>query len=373
MKKRSFFKKCGVSFLVFWGIVPLITGEIYYTATCFKIVPAFQEKAHASLHAIIKEDVRCSCSLLNENTNDKVYKLTFDHMNPLILRLNRRIPYAAKRTVERSQMAAAIGIAPPLLHVSPEKDVMITPFVEGDPIMDFNDSIVLQKFATAIKKFHKTYATTSSFPLVYKIGERAKIRLQEVERYLGIPSLNFKAYYEVLEKLDAFNAKHDKPQPIHGDLNQGNILLSGNNIVIVDWGDSVTSDIFDDLGGVAHYFAMTDAEEKSLLDFYFEGCPPQEALERLRIKRLETLLHHAAWAYLSLMRFTKEGTAASLASSLVVPQKARDNQDNLPLTTWMRAHPKESFSIKTIERALEVGKMGLEEFWTRYHRMGAAP
>lgn len=341
-------------------------ATIYYAPSCFKVVPAFQEAMDEALRAVIKENTFCDCKLLNGNALDKVYKLQFDHEKPLVLRLNRRTPYATQRTVERSQMAASIGIAPKILYISPNKEVFLTTFTEGKTIVDFRDSQTLQKFVQAIKKFHVTYQKSSSFPLVYKIGERAKMRLEELEKYLQVPQDVLGPYYTLLKKFEDYHVGHDVPQPIHGDLNQGNILLAGDDVVLLDWGDSTTSDIFDDLGGVAHYFAMTEDQEKALLHFYFEGKVPPQALKRLHLKRLETLLHHAAWAYLSLLHFKKnkdENVTPLLSFS------KGEIKERHPLTLWMKEHPQESFSIKTRERALEIGKKGFEEFWQRYQAM----
>lgn len=352
--------------MIVFGSTNQLRAAFLYDMSCVRMPQGYLEKVDQGLqHVISGSDQVLACQQLNGFGVDKVYKLTFAQHKPLVVRLNRRTDYAKKRTVERHQMAAKIDVAPALHYLSPHQSVMVMDFIEGAEVQNFSDVKTLQAFVQELKKFHAAYATHQSFPEPYTIGTRAYNRLREIQQQLNVPQEELAIYFEALKRLKAFNEKHDVLQPIHGDLNQGNVLYDGQKVHLIDWGDSVTSDIFDDLGGVAHYFGMTPAEEQALLKAYFGDHLPEKALLRLKVKRLETLLHHAAWAYLQLLKFKETSAHYPL-----VVEGCSQSEKMSTLTEWMRAHPGETFTVTNPKRAHLIARLGLREFLYHYKILG---
>ncbi len=212
----------------------------------------------------------------------------------LIVKKIGRGEYAKRRTVKRTAMAASVGIAPKVRWSSSDHDIIILDFIDGDLAHKISPEFI-EKVANNFKKFHTSYQNVSDFPERYTISKRTWNRKEEVtSKKVPLPP-GFDKVFEHLKEIDKVLIPYDQFMPIHGDATYTNILMIKENVIFIDWGDSVTSDPFDDLGMFVNDYALSPDEQELLLKAYTQGDVSKIDRARLYFKRLQALLHQSLW------------------------------------------------------------------------------
>lgn len=241
----------------------------------------------------------------------EIYPKDKNNVERLIIKAIGRTKYARERTLQRTKMAGDLGISPKVRWSSPDYQFMILEFVDGD----LNHLIrpdFLEKVAVNFRKFHDHYKNTSHFPEVYTISTRTWNRKKEIlSKEIPIP-LGFEDIFKVLKEIDDVLTPWDQAMPIHGDATYANILTTKENVFFIDWGDSVTSDPFDDLAMFANDYALTDEEQEVFLKAYVGSDVSRPQRSKLYFKRLQALLHQSLWYLLVAHEHTKNGPIFSL-------------------------------------------------------------
>lgn len=241
-----------------------------------------------------------SCIDVSNNINDKVYKVSTS-VGDFALRLGSRTPYAKKRTIVRSLLGAHLQVAPKVHWADASHGVIITDWVQGELLKSLTPRHIVQ-IAGHLKKIHKSPMDTFSEP--YTIGMRVHQRLKDIVKVWPTLEADLTPYLKVLTEIEMLLKPYDVLVITHGDLNQGNIIETPKkDVFLIDWGDSVVADAYDDLAGLAHYFHLSESDMYFLLLTYLGRIPTKKEQAKLYFKRLETLLHHGLWAYLQLHRF----------------------------------------------------------------------
>lgn len=294
---------------------------------------------------------------------DQVWRMEIKGQGTFALRLTNRTAYAKKRTAERSKMASNIGVGPHVHFVSPNGSVLITDWVVGTTGPELVPE-TLQKIADKVRLFHEKYQNVQSFPRLYSIGDRIGARLKDIAKATGQENL----FSFLLQDIDLLEKmlKKDQPRPIHGDLNTGNIVLDqAGEVYFIDWGDSITSDPYDDLAALSFSYAMTDAEEQRLLSHYLKRLPASDERQRLKMKRLQTMLHFGLWCYLKLQTMSEWKTYREELNN------ARD-QGQLPfpktdswtqsLKQWLQENQAHQSNLNTPDVAYHLALKSIQNF-----------
>jgi len=204
-----------------------------------------------------------------------------------MLGADREAEYAATVT------AGGLGIGPQVLaYLRPEK-ILITRFVEGHlvPPEQMRTTTMLGQVAGVLRRLHQgppVQASFSAFDIVETYRENA--------RWLGVdPPAAWDWSWERAQEMRAALAA-DPPPPClcHNDLLNANFLLSGGQLLIVDWEYSGMGDPFFDLANFSSNHDLSEDDDRVLLRAYL-GRVRERDVARLRLMRIMSDFREAMW------------------------------------------------------------------------------
>lgn len=199
-----------------------------------------------------------------------VYKITVNN-KLYVLKLNPPAEMAATSgTVATTNLAsaAAAGIAPSLYYHNAASGVVISDFIENQPIRSvFSPNRLVAELAATIKSIHAIPSNADSTNMPETVdGMISRFRQTGI---LSGPVLDeCFSHYETIKSKYPWNDT-DKVFS-HNDLNPSNILCDGKKIWIIDWDVASLNDRYIDLANAANFFIYTDEQEQAFLNAYFD-------------------------------------------------------------------------------------------------------
>ena len=202
------------------------------------------------------------------------------------------------REAERraTEAAAAIGVAPEVFAFLPDRGILVTRFVEAEPLPPvlLEERDVLADVIEAVRRIHAMGPMISSFD-VFEVVRHYRAAAEE--RGVAIPA----AYDEALavaERIEsAFEATPQLERPCHNDLLNANFLRTDGRIVIVDYEYAGMGDVFFDLGNLSINNGLSEGAQELLLELYF-GEPTAEQRARHNLMRIMSDFREAMWGVL---------------------------------------------------------------------------
>jgi Ser/Thr protein kinase RdoA (MazF antagonist) len=204
------------------------------------------------------------------------------------------------RAAEHVATAAAAGldIAPAVLAFLPEHACLVTAFVAGEPLPDgqLREPPALVPLARALRAFPArgpALTTTFAVPSIARtyLG-RARERGADVPRVAWDAALLAERIASVL-----IGPEH-VPVSCHDDLLGANVLGDGHRIWLVDWEYAGMGDRYFDLGNLSINNGFTEADDRALLEAYWdEPCTPRR-FAALRLMRAMSDVREGLWGVL---------------------------------------------------------------------------
>src|SRR3989442_218606 len=200
------------------------------------------------------------------------------------------------RRIEReaSRLAAAAGVGPDVIAFVEPEGVLVTRFIEGEPVRDHtvHDPVMLERIAQSLRRIHQAGSIGSAFSPFRVVEAYALTAMRHGGR---LPAAHERAQAVAVAIERALS-----PQPpvlCHNDLLNANFIDDGVSIRIVDWEYAGMGDRFFDFGNFAVNHQLTENDEASLLMAYF-GRVAAAQHARLRLMRLMSDYREAMWAVL---------------------------------------------------------------------------
>ncbi|MCF6322322.1 MAG: phosphotransferase [Rhizobiaceae bacterium] len=228
--------------------------------------------------------------LVSDNVGKYVVRLGNDITEHQLMRFNE---LAASRAAHKA------GISPKVLHAEP--GIMVLEYIQSKTLTpdDVKKQETLEKILPLLKTCHR-----------------------EIPKYLRGASLIFWVFHvirdygwtlheggsEYLKKLDELQAKADiledaaGPHEMvfgHNDLIAANFLDDGNRLWLIDWDYAGFNSPLFDLGGLASNNELDEAQEKWLLENYFEKPVDDKLWRRYQAMKCASLLREAMWSMVS--------------------------------------------------------------------------
>ena len=195
---------------------------------------------------------------------------------------------------EASRLAAAAGVGPDVIAFVEPEGVLVTRFIEGQPVRDhtIHDPVMLGRIAQSLRRIHQAGSIASAFSPFRVVEAYALTTLRHGGR-LPVAHERAQAVAVAIERALS-------PQPpvlCHNDLLNANFIDDGVSIRIVDWEYAGMGDRFFDFGNFAVNHQLTEDDEASLLMAYF-GRVAASQYARLRLMRLMSDYREAMWGVL---------------------------------------------------------------------------
>jgi len=187
-----------------------------------------------------------------------------------------------------SVAAAALGIGPDVIAFEPERECLVTGFIEARPVPADELRERVPEVAAALRAIHGGPALPATFS---PFERTARYERTARERGGTIPA----AYADVRAAADAIAAAlKDEPVPCHNDLLTENFLDDGERLRILDWEYAGMGNRFFDLGNFASHHDLGPDEEAALLAAYF-GESTAARLAAVRLMRLMAAFWEGMW------------------------------------------------------------------------------
>jgi thiamine kinase-like enzyme len=235
---------------------------------------------------------------------------------------------------DANKLAAELGVAPPLVLMLDEPQVIVTRFLEAKPMSeeDLREPESIHRTAAALRSVHDSghelASRFDSFEVVETYAATAR------ERGVTPPAEYEGALSHAREIRGALTGPEHQPVPCHNDLLAANFLDDGERIRIVDWEYAGMGDRYFDLGNFSVNNELDKDGQAGLLEAYFGEPADARRLATLGLMRFMSDFREAMWGVvqsgISELDFDFDGYAAKHFARL--EESAADPR----FETWLR-------------------------------------
>ena len=211
---------------------------------------------------------------------DRDYVVRLPGKDTALLGIDRE----AERRANRS--AAALGIAPPV--AAADEDCLVTEYLGGAPA---DARRVVEALAGALRAFHDS---ATELPVRFWVPDLLDDYAEIVRDRGGTLPEDYANARALSGRIAAALPLAD-PVPCHNDLLPGNLLQTGDRVVLVDWEYAGMGHRLFDLGNLAVNNDFGEDAERRLLSAYFGEPPGVQRTAALKLMRLMSDAREAAW------------------------------------------------------------------------------
>jgi thiamine kinase-like enzyme len=220
--------------------------------------------------------------------NGEVFVVRIPAESGSLLGIDRRVER------EASRLAAAAGVGPDVVAFVEPEGVLVTRFIEGQPVRDhtLHEPVMLERIAQSLRRIHQAGSIASVFS-PFRVVEAYALMATRHGGHLPAAQERARAVAVTIERALS-------PQPpvlCHNDLLNANFIDDGVSIRIVDWEYAGMGDRFFDFGNFAVNHQLTEDDEACLLAAYF-GRVASAQHARLKLMRLMSDYREAMWGVL---------------------------------------------------------------------------
>ena len=186
------------------------------------------------------------------------------------------------RTMEHaaSVNAAALGIGPQVVDFLEPEGFLITRFVEGEP-----GRIDLEEALALLRRLHDGPPIPGRFD---------SFRVVEAYSELARPA-KYDWAHGLAKRIEARLGVRPLV-PCHNDLLPANFIDDGDRLWLIDWDYAGFNSPLFDLGNLCSNNDVAEADEKWLLEAYFERLLTAEVWHRYQAMKCASLLREAMWS-----------------------------------------------------------------------------
>jgi thiamine kinase-like enzyme len=196
-----------------------------------------------------------------------------------------------------SRAAAAAGISPEVLHAA--SGMLVIRFIEGRTLTSADVRADRERCVALVRRAHREVAPHLRGPVlafnVFHILRDYGATLSEAG---GRAVSHLPEWLAIAERLE----RAAGPVELvfgHNDLLAGNFIDDGSRLWLIDWDYAGFNSALFDLGGLSSNNGFDAADERAMLEAYFER-PVEDALYlRFRAMQCASLLREAMWSLVS--------------------------------------------------------------------------
>lgn len=246
---------------------------------------------------------------LRTRMGEREYVLRICAKDADALSIDRETEVAATRA------AYEAGVGPEVVAWLPgDPCCLVTAFVPGIALREdqVREPATLTALAGMLRRIHAGPPLATAFPTFTLAADYAATARA---RGGDVPEADERLALELSAQIgDALRGAEHEPVPCHNDLLCSNVLSDGERLALLDWEYAGMNDRFFDLGNLAVNNALTEDDERLLLEAYFEEPATDTRLAALRLMRLMSDVREAMWglvqAAISDLDFDYPGYAA---------------------------------------------------------------
>jgi thiamine kinase len=190
------------------------------------------------------------------------------------------------REARLQSAAAAVGIAPRVVHVDPSQRFMISEYLDGRvwTPADFTDVDSLRRLGGTLRRLHEI---KPPIPAPFDLGA---LLSGFSERIVRADPAARAAMTQLMQRarvsLRECGTDARTPALFHSDLHHSNILEAGGRLFLIDWEYAAVGDPLNDLACLLAYYPQAVPHARALLES--SGLAPEAT---------PAMLEHATWLY----------------------------------------------------------------------------
>lgn len=197
-----------------------------------------------------------------------------------------------------SQAAEMAGISPGVFHYEP--GVLVLEFLDA---LTFDEESVrntanLTRIIELLKKAHNDLAMHLSTPVL--AFWPFQVNRIYIKKLLAERSVHSARFPELLSRLATLEAATGPVTLVtgHGDLLAANILDDGQRLWFIDWEYGGFNTPLFDLAGLASNNGLSEQQEQTILEQYFEG-PSERHWRAYQAMKCTSLMRETLWSMMS--------------------------------------------------------------------------
>lgn len=245
-------------------------------------------------------------AVLEGGITNRNYKVV-DGNRTYVVRLGDDIPVhqiSRQNEVSASRAAHAAGISPAVIHHQP--GVLVLDYIVGRTLGpgDIRSGAYLERIVRLVKQCHRETGRYYRGPAMIFWA------FHIIEDYAATLAASGSPHRSRLEELLAMSRLLEAragPYDIvfgHNDLLAANFLDDGDRLWLIDWDYAGYNTPLFDLGGLASNNELTEAQEKWLLESYFERPLGDDLWQRYQAMKCASLLRETLWSMVSELHST---------------------------------------------------------------------
>ena len=251
-----------------------------------------------------------------------------DDSSTYVVRLGDDIPVhqlSRQNEVAASRAAHAAGISPAVVHHQP--GVLVLDYICGRTLTpeDVRSPTYLERIVPLVRTCHRETGrhfrgSAMIFWPFHVIEDYAATLAEAGSRHAG----RLERLLRISRQLEAAAAPFDIVFG-HNDLLAANFLDDGKRLWLIDWDYAGYNTPLFDLGGLASNNELDEAQEKWLLEAYYEQPVRDELWRRYQAMKCASLLRETLWSMVSELHSTIDfDYAAYTADNLARFERAFD-------------------------------------------------
>ncbi len=197
--------------------------------------------------------------------------------------------------VRATRHAHELGLAPEVVLFLPEHDCVVTRWVPGRPATpeELRRPEWTARIAAALRAVHGSPALPARFD-TFRLAQSYR---EQTEARGGAVPPGFEAARAVMARVEAvLTGSEHEPVPCHNDLLTANFLIGEDGeLTIVDWEYAGMGDRYFDLGNLAVNNGFAEADDRRLLEAYWEEPVSERRAATLALMRLVSDYREATW------------------------------------------------------------------------------
>jgi len=239
---------------------------------------------------------RLDGGISNEN-----FLVTNDGRN-FVVRVNGDVPVHGVTRLNDyncNRAAAAVGVAPAVYHYEP--GAIVVEYIQGRTLADndVREDRILGQIVDLIKRTHRDAFRVARGPIA------AFWPFRVCRDYAFFMEENGSGWNREVPRLRQLNDNLEQSIGAtdivlgHNDLLAANLLDDGDRLWLIDWEHAGFGSPLFDLANLATNNNLSEAQERNILELYFEGPPDDETIRRFGAMKCASLLREAMWSMVS--------------------------------------------------------------------------
>lgn len=208
-----------------------------------------------------------------------------------LLGITREYEYAANLA------AGKLGIAPEVIYVIEPEWYLVTRFITARPFPpeEITQPENIRRVMDVVRNIH----TMPEIPGTFSVFRTIEAYTEIARRY----NVEFPETFDWLmdrtrEAESALMVDPEPPRPCHNDLLNANFLID-DRIYVLDWEYAGMGDIYFDLANFSDHHALSDDQDRWLLECYFGDITPKH-VAHLKIMKVMSDFREAMWAMVQI-------------------------------------------------------------------------